>query len=80
MQNHAITYWQPLAIEENTNAFGGPSYIIGPSSHQSHRVFIQDAHFKLGQIWSEGDASVFLSIKRPDASIPCSSHIVIPGL
>lgn len=75
-----VTYWQPLAIEEHTEALGGASNVVSPPGHKSHCVFVQNAHFKLSQIWPEGDASVFLSIKGLDASIPCSAHVVIPSL
>lgn len=75
-----MTYWQPLAVEEHTDTFGRPSDVIGPPGHQRHCIFVQGAHFKLGQIWPEGDASVFLSVKRSDVSIPCPAHVVIPSL
>ncbi len=74
------TYRQPLAIEEHTDTLGGSCNVVGPPGHQSHCVFVQDAHFKLGQIWPEGDASVFLAIKGSDVSIPCPAHVVIPSL
>lgn len=74
------SYWQPLAIEEHTDTLRGSSNVVGPPGHQSHRVFIQDGHFKLGKIWSEGDTSVLLSIKGPDCRLACPSHIVIPCL
>lgn len=75
-----VTYWQPLAIEEHSDTFSGSSDVIGPPGHQSHCVSVQDAHLKLGQIWSEGDASVFLSIKGFDVSLPRSAHVLIPSL
>lgn len=74
------TYGQPLAIEEHPDTLSGSSNVIGPPGHQSHRVFVQDAHLKLGQIWSEGDASEFLSIEGFDISISCSAHVIIPSL
>lgn len=75
-----MTYWQLFAIEEHTETLTSSSNVIGPLGHQSYRVFVQDAHFKLGQIGPEGDASVFISIKGFDASIPCPAHVVIPSL
>lgn len=75
-----VTYWQFLAIEEHTDTLTGSSNVVGPPGHESHRVFVQDAHFKLGQIWLEGDASVLLSTKGFDARIPCPAHVVIPSL
>lgn len=74
------TYWQPLSIEKYTDALRGSGNVVGPPGHQSHSVFIQDAHFKLGQIRPEGDASELLSIKRFDASVPCLAHVVVPSL
>lgn len=75
-----VTYWQPLSIEEYTDALRGSGNVVRPPGHQSHRVFIQDAHFKLGQIGPEGDASELLSIKGFDASVPCLAHVVVPSL
>lgn len=75
-----VTYWQFLAIEEHTDTLRRSSNVIGPPGHESHCVFVQDAHFKLGQIWPERDASVFLSIKGFDVSIPCPAHVIIPSL
>lgn len=75
-----ITYWQSLAVEEHTDTLGGSGNVVGSPGHQSHRVFVQDAHFELWQIWSEGDASVFLSIEVSDVSISSPAHVVIPSL
>lgn len=58
-----LTYWQLCTIEEHADTLAGASDIIGPPRHQSHYVFVQDAHFKLGQIWAESDASEFLAVK-----------------
>lgn len=75
-----VTYWQLLAVEEHTDTLGGSSNVVGSPGHQSHCVFVQDAHLKLGQIRPEGDASELLAIKGFDASIPCPAHVVIPSL
>lgn len=77
---NVITYWELLSIEIHSKAFCGSSYIVGPPGHQSHSVFIQDGHFELGQIRPEGDAGVFLPIKRFDVSFPCLAHVVKPRL
>lgn len=75
-----LTYWQLLAVKEHADTLAGSGNVVGPPGHQSHCVFVQDAHFKLGQIWLEGDASEFLSVKRFDVSVPSSAHVVIPSL
>lgn len=79
-RNSILTYWQFFSIEVHSDPLGGSSNVVSPSGHQSHGVSVQDAHFKLGQIWPEGNTSVFLPVKRFDASIPCSAHVVIPSL
>lgn len=58
-----LTYWKPCTIEEHTNTLAGASDVICPPSHQSHYIFVQGAHFKLEQIWAEGNASEFLLVK-----------------
>jgi len=75
-----VTYWQPFAIEEHADALGASSDVVRPPGHQSHCVFVQGGHFKLGEVRHEGDASVFLSIKRFDAGIPRPAHVVVPSL
>lgn len=79
-KNSMVTYWQLLAVEVHTDTFGGSSNVICPPGHQSHRVFVQDGHFKLDEVRLEGDAGVFLSVKGFDVTITCPAHVVIPSL
>lgn len=76
----AGTYRQPLAVEEHFDSLGGASDVVRSPGQQSHRVFVQDGHLKLGQVRPEGDAGVLLSIERFDAGVSRSAHVVVPGL